>query len=45
MSQERLNYLSLMSSDSELLRKQNFDKLMHEFSCKKARRNYYSMSV
>ena len=36
--QQRLNHFSLMSIESELLRKQNFDKLMHEIACKKARK-------
>jgi len=34
--QQRLDHLSLMSIESELLRKQNFDTLIHEFACKKA---------
>jgi len=38
MPQQRLNHLSLMSIQSELLRKQNSDKLIHEYACKKARR-------
>ena len=38
VSQQRLNHLSLMSIESELLRKQNFYKLIHEFACKKARK-------
>ena len=37
ISQQRLNHLSLMSIENELLRKQNFDELIHEFACKKAR--------
>ena len=39
MPQQHLNdlsALSLISIESELLRKQNFDKLIHEFACKKA---------
>jgi len=36
MSQQRLNHLSLKSIETELLRKQNFEKLIHEFACKKA---------
>jgi len=35
-SQQRLNHLSLMSIESEQLRNQNFDKLIHEFVCKKS---------
>jgi len=38
MSQQRLNHLLLMSIESELLRKQNFDKLILEFACEKARK-------
>ena len=37
MSQQRLYHLLLISIESELLRKQCFDKLIHEFSCKKTR--------
>jgi len=37
MSQRRFKHLSLMSIESELLRKQNYCKLIHEFACKKAR--------
>jgi len=33
-----LNHLSLMSIESELLRKQKFDKLISELACKKARK-------
>jgi len=36
-SQQCLNHLSLMSIESQLLRKQNFDKLIHKFACKRAR--------
>jgi len=36
-SQQRLNHSSLMSIESQLLRKQNFDKLIHKFACKRAR--------
>jgi len=39
MSQQLLNHLSLMSIRSELLRKQNFYKLMYEFACKKSKQN------
>jgi len=35
MSQRRLNHLSLMSIESELLRKQNCCKEIQEFACKK----------
>jgi len=43
---ERLNHLSLMSIERELLRKQNFDKLIHGFACKKKYpKHYYSWSV
>jgi len=37
MSKQRLYHLSLMSIESKLLRKQNFDKLINESACKKAR--------
>jgi len=36
--QQRLNDLSLMSIESKRLWKQNFDKLIHEFAWKKARK-------
>jgi len=38
VSQQRLHCLSLMGNESELLRNQNFDKLIHEFACRKARK-------
>ena len=37
LSQQRLNHLSLLSTNSEPLRKQNCCKLIHEFDCKNAR--------
>ena len=45
MPQQRLNHLSLMSIESELLRKQNFYELIHEFAWKKHATYYYSLSV
>jgi len=36
--QQRLNHLSLIRIESELLRKQSLDKLIHGFACKKARK-------
>ena len=34
-----------MSIESEQLRKQNVDKLIHECACKKHKKYYYSLSV
>jgi len=45
MSQHRLNHLSLISIESELLWKQNFDNLIHEFACKRSMQSDFIVSV
>ena len=45
VSQRRLNHLSLMSIESELLRKQNCCNLVQEIACKKTCEVIWSFSV